>query len=211
MNLTQFESLFEQKITQTISNDDPAHDLLHFKRVVALAKKLATEEKANLDIIIPAAWLHDVVNVPKDSPLRKQASRLSAQGAIKYLTEINYPEKYFEAIAHAIEAHSFSAGIEAKTLEAQVVQDADRLDGIGAIGIARCFLVAGMLKRSLYSEVDPFAQTRELNDNVYTIDHFYKKLFVVANSLKTNSGKLEGKRRLEIMSLYLEDLKKELS
>lgn len=206
-----WESLFYSKIAEIATADDPAHDILHFKRVVGLSKKLAQEEKAQLEIVIPAAWLHDFVIVPKDSPLRSQASKLSAEKAVVFLKEINYPSEFHEAIAHAIEGHSFSANIEIKTIEAKIVQDADRLDGLGAIGIARCFATAGLLKRPFYSENDPFCLTRDPQDNQYTLDHFYQKLFKTAQSLKTEAGCREGLTRMKTMKSYLDSLSYELS
>ncbi len=76
----------------------------HLKRVVALSKKLAAIEGADLNVVVPSAWLHDFVLVPKDSPQRSKASRLSAERAIKYLTSINYPAEHLEQIFHCIEA-----------------------------------------------------------------------------------------------------------
>src|SRR5688500_3716567 len=124
INFIQWEALFYSKISEMDAADDPAHDILHFKRVVGLSKKLAQEEKAQLEVVVPAAWLHDFVIVPKNSPLRSKASKLSAEKAIAFLKEINYPKEFHGAIAHAIEGHSFSANIETKTIEAKIVQDA---------------------------------------------------------------------------------------
>lgn len=153
--MINWEQKFEAKITEVATADDPAHDLNHFHRVVALAKKLCAQEKAIVEVVIPAAWLHDLVIVSKNSPLRSQASRLSAEKALEFLREINYPEKFHADIAHAIEAHSFSANIETKTLEAKIVQD-----------------------------VDPFFEHRAPDDQKFTIDHFYQKLFKTVETLK---------------------------
>lgn len=210
MNIQEWEPLLLAKISQVATSDDPAHDLLHFKRVVATAKSLCSQEAAKLEVVLPAAWLHDLVNVPKNDPRRKQASKLSADAAIEFLSQINYPEKYFSEIHHAIAAHSFSANIETKSVEACIVQDADRLDGLGAIGLARCFMVAGQLKRPLYSEQDPFCVERSVDDQKFTIDHFYAKLFKTADTLKTKAGKLEGARRVTLMKQYLNDLNLEI-
>jgi uncharacterized protein len=201
-----FERRFESRIGEIASSDDPAHDFLHFKRVVDQAKLIAQAEGADLNVVVPAAWLHDFVIVPKNSPLRSQASKLSADKAIEFLTELGYPTRFFEAIAHAIEGHSFSANIEVKSLEAKVVQDADRLDGLGAIGVARCFATAGLLKRPFYSHEDPFCDVRPPDDSVFTLDHFYKKLFKTAETLKTPSGRIEGFRRMQVMKNYLDAL-----
>lgn len=207
---TNWEELFENKISIVATSDDPAHDLNHFKRVVTMAKKLCLLENANPEVVIPAAWLHDLVIVPKNSPLRSQASRMSADKAVDFLREINYPEKYHQEIAHAIEGHSFSANIEVKTIEAKIVQDADRLDGLGAIGIARCFATAGLMKRSFYKSEDPFCENRNPDDQNYTIDHFYQKLFKTADTLKTQSGKIEAAARIQFMQQYLDILKSEI-
>lgn len=206
----EIEPLLQKKISEIASTEDPAHDLLHFKRVVKTAKFLCEKEKAKPQVVVPAAWLHDFVIIPKDDPRRKQASRLSAEAAVRFLEELRYPAIYFEDIAHAIAAHSFSAGIEAKTLEAKVVQDADRLDGLGAIGVARCFATSGLLKRAFYSEEDPFCDGREADDLNFAVDHFFAKLFKTAETLKTEAGRLEGVKRVESMKRYLKDLAYEI-
>ena len=210
MNLIEIEKKLEEKIARIASSEDPAHDLLHFKRVVGTARAICAAEKARPEIVVPAAWLHDFVIVPKNDPRRKQASRLSAGAAIEFLKELGYPAELYADVAHAIEAHSFSANIPTRTLEAEIVQDADRLDGLGAIGIARCFATAGLLKRPFYSENDPLCETREVNDALYTIDHFFAKLFKTAETLKTATGRKEGVRRVEVMKRYLKDFAAEL-
>lgn len=211
MNLNEVEKALEQKIADVAKGEDPAHDLLHFRRVVATAKTLAQEEGARLEVVLPAAWLHDLINVPKNDPRRSQASRLSADAALMFLKSLSYPQHLFEDIRHAIEAHSFSAAIEPKTIEAMIVQDADRLDGLGAIGIARCFATAGVLKRAFYSEDDPFCETRGCDDQKFTVDHFFAKLFKTAGTLRTESGRQEGKRRVETMKRFLSDFEREIA
>ena len=211
MILLDWEAKFESKISAVASCDDPAHDLLHFRRVVGLAKYLCTREGGKSEVVVPAAWLHDLVIIPKDSPVRNQASRLSAEKAVEFLRSIDYPAKFYDEIAHAIEGHSFSANIEVKTIEAKIVQDADRLDGLGAIGIARCFATAGVLRRAFYSPEDPFCDVRTPDDSRYTIDHFFKKLFRTAETMKTPSGIEEGRKRVAVMKDYLSSLRSEVS
>lgn len=210
MNLDHFEDLMALRIAEIATSDDPAHDLLHFERVVRMAKKICREENGRMEIVMPAAWLHDFVNVPKNDPRRKHASQLSADGAVVFLREIGYPAEYFEAIQHAIVAHSFSANVTPTTLEAKIVQDADRLDGLGAIGTARCFATAGVMKRAFYSDSDPFCENRPPDDLKFTVDHFYSKLFRVAESLQTESGRKIGRQRLEAMKRFLDDLRTEI-
>ena len=127
MNFVEIEKVFLEKISKMSFNDDPAHDLLHIKRVVQTAKHLCILEKAKIEIVVPSAWFHDMVVIAKNDPRRSQASQLSADAAIDFLKKNNYPEMYFKEIAHAIESHSFSGGIPPTTIEAKIVQDADRL------------------------------------------------------------------------------------
>ena len=208
--LAHFESQIEAKVRSIASVDDPAHDFLHFKRVVVSAKKLCALEGAALEIVMPAAWLHDFIIVSKSDPRRSQASRLSAEGAVHFLKSIQYPEEFLNAIYHAIEGHSFSANIEIRSKEAAIVQDADRLDGLGAIGIARCFATAGLMKRAFYSDRDPFCEERVPDDRQFTIDHFYTKLFRVADMMKTPAGKIEAAKRVEIMKRFIQQFADEV-
>ncbi len=210
MEIEIWESIFIAKISEVALSDDPAHDLLHFERVATLAKRLCREERARLEIVVPAAWLHDLVLIRKDSRLRREASRLSAEKALEFLRRISYPVEFHQDIAHAIEAHSFSANVETRSVEAKVVQDADRLDSLGAIGIARCFATAGILARPFYNPVDPLCESRPANDGVFTVDHFFTKLFKIAETMKTKSGLLEARKRVQFMRTYLEELRLEI-
>jgi uncharacterized protein len=189
---------------------DAAHDLSHVKRVVNNTVYLTDITKANSLVTFPAAWLHDCVAVAKDSPLRSQGSKLAADAATLFLSEIGYPEERLADVYHAIEAHSFTADIPPRSLEAQVVQDADRLDSLGAIGIARCLLVGGRLNRPLCDSVDPFCDSREPDDSLYTLDHFYTKLFKLPDTMQTEAGRTEAHRRAALMQDYLDKLRSEI-
>lgn len=207
--MTPDESLLEAFIAPRLAGD-PAHDLTHVRRVVANARQIGEVEGADLNIVIPAAWLHDCVNLPKDHPQRHLASRQAAQVATAFLRTQGAPPETLDAIAHAIEAHSFSAGIEARTLEARVVQDADRLDALGAVGIARCLLVGGRLSRPLYHPHDPFCQDRPPDDQAFSIDHFYRKLFAIAQTLHTAAARAEAARRVAFMRRFVDQLGEEI-
>lgn len=210
MQIDNFESQIFEKMSEVATADDPAHDILHFKRVVKIAKQICKMEGGEVAVVVPAAWLHDFVIVPKDSPLRSRASTMSAEGAIQFLKSIGYPSQYFDQIAHAVAAHSFSAQIYPETLEAKIVQDADRLDSLGAIGIARCFATAGLMKRPFYSEDDPLCESRQPNDQANTLDHFFVKLFRIAETLQTKAGRAEGLKRLNFMREFIVQLSQEM-
>jgi uncharacterized protein len=201
----QWQEQFQHFVEQQMAFD-PAHDIAHIKRVVTSGIALAKQEQADLAIVIPACWLHDCVNVAKDSPQRSQGSQLSAVRAIEYLKEINYPSQYFTAIAHAISAHSFSANIQTTTIEAEVVQDADRLDALGAIGLSRCLMLGGSWGSQLYQADDPFANNRPLDDKHYCVDHFFAKLKGLVGTMKTEAGLAEATNRWRFMSQFLSQL-----
>ncbi|NRA21596.1 MAG: HD domain-containing protein [Oceanospirillaceae bacterium] len=205
-------ALFEEQLELIIHrlDIDTAHDISHIQRVVKNAKHLALAEDADLNIVVPAAWLHDVVSLAKNDPQRARASTLAADKAVGILQDLAYPERYLPDIHHAIKAHSYSANVKALSIEAQVVQDADRLDALGAVGIARCFMVSGALHRPLYQSDDPFADQRELDDGRYCIDHFYQKLFKLVVQMNTHTAREIARQRCEYMQSFLRQLKSEI-
>ncbi|MFQ5398286.1 MAG: HD domain-containing protein [Anaerolineae bacterium] len=209
MDWAYWQQQFKLFLTEQ-NTADAAHDLNHVRRVVGNVRRLAVDEEAALEVVIPAAWLHDCVIVAKDHQLRSQASQLAAETAVRFLRTHHYPQTYLEAIAHAITAHSFSANIPPRTIEAKVVQDADRLDAIGAIGIARCFIVGGALNRPIYHETDPFCRQREPDDAAASVDHFYTKLLRLAGTMQTEAGKREAQARTRVMREFLAQLEAEL-
>jgi len=189
---------------------DPAHDVQHIRRVVNNARYLTELSHANFNITIPAAWLHDCVQVAKDSPERGQVSRLAAEEGCRFLAGCGYPVEWLPAVQHAIEAHSYSAGIAVRSLEAGIVQDADRLDAVGAIGIARCLLTGGALGSAIYHPDDPFCAQRSADDKAFMVDHFFAKLFKLPATRQTAAGRSEAQRRAGVMRDYLSELGREL-
>ena len=184
--------------------------MAHLMRVVSTAHRLADEEGAAIDVVMPAAWLHDCVHVPVTSPDRPRASVMAGDAALAFLRGIGYSASLHDAVHHAIAAHSFSARITPESIEARVVQDADRLDAIGAIGIARCLMLGGQLGRVLYDADDPFAERRQPSDRISSLDHFYTKLLTLAGTMQTASGRREADRRTAFMTTYLQQLRSEI-
>lgn len=193
-----------------LKEGDSAHDIQHILRVVKNAKQILGNESADAGIVIASSWLHDCVILPKDHPMRNKASTLAAEKASKFLSGIEFPPDKIEGVKHAVEAHSFSAGIPPKTIEAKIVQDADRLDAIGAIGIARCLMIGGKLDRPLYDPKDPLSEKRKSNDSRWTVDHFYEKLFKLPGMMHTETAMKEAERRVQFMEEYLRELKREV-
>lgn len=190
--------------------EDAAHNPMHIRRVVTNARRLATAEGADWLVVMPAAWLHDCVIIPKSSPDRSRASQLAAATAITWLEDLGWPHGRLEEIRHAIEAHSFTAGIAPQTLEAKVLQDADRLDALGAVGLARTLMLGAEMKREFYEATDPFCQTRKADDGVFTLDHLYCKLLTLEGTMQTASGKVEARQRTEFLRQFLAQLESEI-
>lgn len=207
--LDKWETIIKCFVMRTMSFDE-AHDIEHIERVVKSAKRIGIKEGAEMHVVIPAAWLHDCINVDKESSKRNLGSKYSADAAIDFLKSISYPEEYYADIHHAIHAHSFSANVETETIEAKVVQDADRIDALGAIGLARCISYSAGKNRKLYCAKDPFAESRELNEKEYAIDHFYTKLLTLPKTMKTAYGKELAQERADFLQLFLDNLKKEI-
>ena len=190
---------------------DKAHEVSHIRRVVKTAKKLAKDENADIEVVVAAAYLHDIVSLSKDHPKRHLASQYAADEAVRLLsTNPDFDKTKLDAVHHAIIAHSYSANRDALTIEAQIVQDADRLDALGAIGIARCIQVGTALDRNLYCETDPFCDSRKPDDLAFTLDHFYTKLLHINKSMYTDSAKRVAKSRLRFMQGFLAQLETEI-
>ncbi|WP_052240928.1 HD domain-containing protein [Pandoraea fibrosis] len=194
------------------SREDGSHDGSHLIRVWRLVTEIAADEAGvDLEMLAVATVLHDCVPVEKADPRRAQASRLSAQAASRILHVLGWTAERIDATAHVIEAHSFSAGIAPRSREACVLRDADRLDAIGAIGIARTFYVAGRMGSRLYDALDPFAQHRSLDDRRFALDHFETKLLRLSEGLMTSKAQHIGEQRIATMRAYLDLLRSEIS
>jgi uncharacterized protein len=184
-----------------------AHDLSHIVRVWHNAQRIArTEPACDTEVLLAAVILHDCVAVEKSSPLRSQASRLSAIRAREIVAPLAWPETRVTGLAHAVETHSFAAGLEPMTLEAKILRDADRLDAIGAIGVARCFHVGGRMNGALYHPDDPAAAARPLDDRAYALDHFPAKLFRLADGFLTREGRRLAIDRTALMRGFVDAL-----
>lgn len=191
-------------------SEDGAHDLSHLQRVWHNARTLQAEEGGDLEVLLAAVLLHDCVAVEKNSPLRSQASRLAAKKAASVLLEMHWPEEKITAVSHAIEAHSFSANITPLTLEAKIVQDADRLDSLGMLGVARTFYVAGRMGSALYDPNDPEAKEREYDDTRFCLDHFQTKLLHLADGFQTTAGQRLAQLRHQRLKGFMEQFKEEI-
>jgi uncharacterized protein len=182
---------------------DGAHDLGHLERVWANARAIALDEpQVDWPVLEAAVWFHDLVNLPKDSPDRARASTLSAEAAVEFLTVDGFPADRLTAVAHAIAAHSFSAGIAPETVEARILQDADRLEALGAVGLARMFLISGRMGGGIVDMADPMALRRPLDDKRFALDHLEVKLLRLPDTMQTRAGRAMAEERAEWMMSF---------
>lgn len=194
---------------------DPAHDFSHIMRVFRNAKVIGENEGADMQVLLLAALLHDAFAEPKNSNSPNYSEPADPGSARRRLVD-DLLEKVAitagarEKVLYAVEVHRFSRGIVPKTLEAKILQDADRLDAMGAIGIARVFLTGGTLGRALYSPVDPFCRAREPDDGLWNLDHFYRKLLKLEAGMHTETAGKLAEKRAAVLRRYLRDLEEEI-
>lgn len=205
---------------QRIEPCDAAHDFSHVERVAALAIQILTEEIhirekrvpsfQEVDDVAVAALLHDCVPVPKNSPLRKQSSTLASEKAREWLTEANWPKSSIETIAFAVRDHSYSAGFTPSSLVGESLQDADRLESLGALGLYRTLATGVSMGAKLFDAEDPWAERRPLDDVRYSVDHFFNKLFKLPAGFRTQAARDEANRRADFLHSFIKQLKSEI-
>lgn len=189
---------------------DPSHDFQHAFRVYQLAKKIGLVEKADMDILIPAALFHDIIIYQKNDPRSKNETIESAALAKEILQKTKgYPQKKIEKVVECISQCSFSKGIMPDLLEGKILQDADRLEATGAISIMRTFSSGGQMNRSFYDPTDPFCKKGSVPGRS-SLDLFYKRLLVVEKGMHTNLAKRIAKRRTLFLKKFLSELRIEL-
>ena len=192
------------------NTSDSAHDIGHATRVLKLAELIGLSEGADLTIIRPAAYLHDIGCAPKHLGKECESEERTLMITRALLAKAHYNKKELEEILAIIGVHGFSKGVVPKTLEGKVLQDADRLDAMGAIGIARTFLVGGAVNRPMYHLQDPWAQSRPVDDKSYNLDHFFKKLMKLKAGMHTRTAKKLAEERHRFLDHFLRQLREEL-
>jgi uncharacterized protein len=189
------------------------HDFDHVLRVLGLAERIAREEGADLRVVRAAALLHDV----GESQGRDDHHLRGAAMAREVLKDA--PAEFVEAVAHAIEAHRFRAEPAPRTLEAQIISDADKLDAIGAVGIARVFAYAGArgtaLWRVPWREIAPISgdaeqQPKHLRDGYTPVHEFVYKLDRIPERLYTTAARAMAVERRAFMRMFFDRLDQEM-
>ncbi len=195
-------------VKETLENAEGGHDWWHIYRVWQLSKHIAETELANLFVVELGALLHDIA----DSKFHNGNEELGSDIASEFLNSLNIEHSVVEHVVKIIENISFKGGKEVqkfKSKELNIVQDADRLDAIGAIGIARTFNYGGFKGREIYNpDIKPnLNMTKEeyKNSTAPTINHFYEKLLLLKDIMNTETGKRLAEHRHRFMEQYLEE------
>ncbi len=194
-------------VKKELKNAEAGHDWWHIERVWKTAKEIANHEQVNLEVVEFAALLHDIA----DSKFHDGDEEIGPQKARDFLKSISVDEEIVQHVQDIIRNMSFKSSLGNVSFSSQemlVVQDADRLDAIGAIGIARAFTYGGFKNRELYNPAiaPQISQSKEAykNTTAPTINHFYEKLLLLKDKMNTLSGKKIANQRHDFMVLYLE-------
>ena len=205
------ELVYLKKYVKKIyTKNDPSHDFQHIMRVYKNAEKICKTEKADRKLVLVSVLLHDIVKKSESDKRVQSSSDLSASKSIKILEKLKFSDNDISIISEAIRNHSFTKKKVSKSIVGKILQDADRLDALGAIGIARVFSVSGTKNRQFYEPSDPFSKNRKINDKKWALDHFFKKLLLLENMMNTKTGKVEAKKRTKVLRNFLISLKKEI-
>ncbi len=188
---------------------DPTHDTAHALRVARWTLALSGPD-VDAREAVAAALLHDAVNPPKDSPERALASERSATLARERLPALGFAPEAVARIADAIRDHSFSRGAMPATPLGCALQDADRLEALGAIGLLRCISTGVRMGGAWFDPDDPWAESRPLDDARFSIDHFFTKLLRLAATTRTEAGRVEAERRTTFLREFVVRLGDEL-
>jgi uncharacterized protein len=197
-----------EQARQCYEGADAIHDFDHVQRVLTTAERLAREENADWEIVRTATLLHDVARGHGDR-MAEDHAQAGAEIARRLLS--GHPAEKVEAVAHAVAAHRFRAGPAPQTIEAKVLHDADKLDAIGAIGVARAFAYGGFEGQRLWADVPPGYQESRATRRAHTPVHeFHMKLSKIKERLLTPSARRLAVERHAFMIAYFEQLDREV-
>lgn len=194
-------------VKQELKGAEGGHDWFHIKRVFNNAKLIVKTENANEFIVLLSALLHDIA----DSKFHDGNEKIGPEKATSFLLSQNVDSAVIEHVVQIINNISFKGGNLKRTfssIELDIVQDADRLDAIGAIGIARCFNYGGFKGREIFNpNIKPklnMTKTEYKNSKAPSINHFYEKLLLLKDKMNTNTGKRIAVERHKFMEQYLD-------
>ncbi len=192
-------------VKEKLEGEGSGHDWWHIYRVWKLAKRIAKDENADLFVVELSALLHDIA----DYKFHDGDEKIGGKTTEKWLKNLKVDEQVIGKVVYIVDNISFKGGTgtKIKSVEGQIVQDADRLDGIGAIGIARCFAYGGHKGHEIYNpEIKPKLNMTKEQYKAHKgtqINHFYEKLLQLKDLMNTRAGKSVAKERHKFMEIYL--------
>ena len=199
-------------VKETLTDAESGHDWFHIERVYKNALLISKNEKADVFIVSLGALLHDIA----DSKFHNGDETMGPKIASKFLGDLNVEKNVIDHVVKIIENTSFKGGNEIQkfsSVELDVIQDADRLDAIGAVGIARTFNYGGFKNRALYNpDIKPnlhMSKAEYKASTAPTINHFYEKLLLLKDKMNTETGSQIAKERHEFMETFLNQFYKE--
>ncbi len=207
MNDKFFEELKEK--IQIYFEEGGSHSFDHTQRVYNLALKISKGENADLDIVKTASLLHDIARLKQDNKEIECHAEHGAEMVREILEKTNFPKGKIEKVCYAIKSHRYSKGLKAETKEAEILQDADRLDALGAICIGRIFSYGGKKGRALYdSKIKPDVKYK--SDAKTSLNHFYEKnLKIKPETFKTKKARKIAKGRYKFIEEFVKRFKLE--
>ena len=198
MNKSEILELTKNHIKQTFLDEGTGHDYFHIERVVTNAKKILETENADSFLVELAAWTHDIGDYKLHGGVDKSEELIR-----EFLESIHVEEESILKVLEIVSQVSFSKGNKPTTIEAEIVQDADRLDAIGAVGIARCFAYGGSVGNILYN---PYDNSKDAS----SVQHFYDKLFRLKELMNTKTAKEIALKRHQYMENFIEEFYQEV-
>jgi uncharacterized protein len=187
-----------------------SHAFDHTQRVYNLSLKLAKGQVVDMDILKAAALLHDIARMKEDCKEVQCHAEHGAEMAKRILEKTNFPREKIEKVCYAIKVHRHRKEIKAETKEAEILQDADRLDALGAITIARMFSTGGKMNMPIYDPTKPFGKAHPGYEAESTIHAFYLKILkLTPETFKTEKAKKIAKKRYAFVEKFLKQFKLE--
>lgn len=202
----------ENSLRNILENGPSAgHDITHSLRVRDLCMHLAHAEGGDIQVLEASALLHDIGRPAELKDPATDHAVISAQLAPGILSVAGFASGKIPAVVYAIKHHRHSSGVLPETLEARILQDADRLDISGALGIAMTFAYSGALDRNLYHSGDPLAEHRQLDGDTYALDHILSKLIHLPCQMHTVTARMIAEERNRFLDGFVEQLAGEIT
>ncbi len=198
MNKQEILTETQNYIKKTFLDEGTGHDYFHIERVVTNARKILKHEKADAFLVELAAWTHDIGDYKLHNGIDKSDELITT-----FLQSIQVDDEIIKKVVEIVSQVSFSKGNQPTSIEAKIVQDADRLDAIGAVGVARCFAYGGSSGNVLYN---PYDNSKDAS----SVQHFYDKLFKLKDLMNTKTAIEIAEKRHQFMENFIEEFYQEV-